>query len=64
MTKNNEYNRCFFETLKSLPGYYLDITRATNNEDQRKALKQMLIELEDEDRKYEAVKKLLNIRAS
>jgi hypothetical protein len=39
MTKNNEYNRCFFETLKSLPGYYLDITRATNNEDQRKALK-------------------------
>jgi hypothetical protein len=39
MTKNNEYNRCFFETLKSLLGYYLDITRATNNEDQRKALK-------------------------
>lgn len=39
MTKNNEYNRCFFETLKSLPGYYLDVTRATNNDDQRKALK-------------------------
>ena len=41
MTTNNEYNRCFFETLKSLPSYYLKVTGATNNEDRRKALEDM-----------------------
>lgn len=45
MTNNNEYNRCFFETLKSLPDHYLKVTRMTNNEERRKALEDMYKEV-------------------
>lgn len=45
LSKDDEYNRCFFETLKSLPDHYLKVTRTTNNEDRRKALEDMYNEV-------------------
>lgn len=41
MTKDKDYNRCFFETLKSLPDYYKELIAKENNEDRRKVLENM-----------------------
>lgn len=45
LTKNQEYNRCFFETLKSLPNHYNKVMSATNNDERRKALEDMYKEV-------------------
>ncbi len=45
MTKNMEYNRCFFETLKSLPSYYQKVTSANTNDERRKALEEIYAEI-------------------
>lgn len=45
MTKDKEYNRCFFETLKSLPGHYLNVVNTATNEERRKALDNMYNEV-------------------
>ena len=45
MTKNKEYNRCFFETLKSLPSYYERVTSASNNDERRKVLEEIYAEI-------------------
>lgn len=41
MTKDKEYNRCFFETLKSLPAYYQKVVHAVNNNERRNVLDQI-----------------------
>lgn len=45
MTDNEEYNRRFFETLKSLPDYYKEIISADNNEARRVVLDQMYTDI-------------------
>lgn len=41
LTKDEEYNRYFFETLKSLPNYYDKVEGTKNNEERRCALEEM-----------------------
>lgn len=41
MTRDKEYNRCFFETLKLLPTYYKKIVSTLNNDERRKMLDEM-----------------------
>lgn len=38
MTNDQEYNRCFFETLKSLPDWYQKLLSSANNEERRSVL--------------------------
>lgn len=41
MTKDQEYNRSFFEALKSLPNYYQKVINSTTNEERRDILNKM-----------------------
>ena len=45
MTSDKEYNRCFFETLKSFPDYYQKIDITVNNEERRKVLEEMYLDM-------------------
>jgi len=45
MTKDQEYNRCFFETLKTLPSYYQKVVTASNRDERRSALDQMYADI-------------------
>lgn len=45
MTKNMQYNKCFFEILKSLPSYYQKVSSASNNDERRKMLEEIYAEI-------------------
>lgn len=45
MTNNKEYNRCFFETLKSLPDYYKRVIASRDNVERRKVLEAIYAEM-------------------
>lgn len=45
MTSDQEYNRCFFETLKALPEWYHKLVSAGNNEDRRSILDAMYADI-------------------
>lgn len=47
MTSNSEYNKRFFETLKSLPAYYKRVLSAKTNEERRGALAEIYGEIEN-----------------
>lgn len=52
MTHNMEYNRCFFEILKSLPFFYTCIINSKNNEERRNNLNQMYESVADKIAAY------------
>ena len=45
MTSDKDYNRKFFETLKSLPRYYQMVVNAPTNEERRKCLDNVYVEI-------------------
>lgn len=45
MTKDQEYNRCFFETLKALPDWYQKLSAATDNDERRSILEAMYADI-------------------
>ena len=45
MTRNMDYNREFFEMLKSLPMHYKNVVNATTNDERRKCLDEMYEEI-------------------
>lgn len=45
MTKDKEYNRNFFEILKSLPDWYRKLVSATDNDKRRKVLEEMYADI-------------------
>lgn len=45
MTKDKEYNRCFFETLKVLPDWYHKLISSVNNDERRSILDMMYLDI-------------------
>lgn len=45
MTQNQEYNKCFFETLKALPDWHNKLISSTNNDERRITLEAMYADI-------------------
>jgi len=45
ITQDQEYNRCFFETLKTLPDWYHKLTSSVNNDERRNILDVMYADI-------------------